>query len=664
MIKILLVHGDAAAQERVSCLLGDCGLALAVETAPDAASALRILDGASFDCLLVDHDAPPAGGTDLVRQVRRQWGGRGPAILMITPRRDTEAFVAAIEAGAQAGMFTEDGDPLSYRYGLLAAITRMRQERQRHEILAELEYANQQLSHANRALQESEQRFRGVFHTAPHGMALVSPDGRWLMVNPALCAMLGYSERELLAASFQTITHPDDLDLDLEYVRRMLAAEILSYRMEKRYIRKDGQEIWILLSVSLVRDDAGKPLHFVSEILDLTEIKEAQQELQQVQRLEAVGQLTGGVAHDFNNLLMAMQLNLEILATCVQDSEVGGESVRMLSNAVERGTQLTRQLLAFARRQPLDPKVVEVKALMEDVVAFISRTLREDIDIVGAFDADTGSCELDRGQFQNALLNLAINAADAMPRGGRLSFASENVTIGEETAASGGERISPGDYVVISVRDTGSGMPQSVVDRALEPFFTTKDVGKGTGLGLSMVYGFVKQSGGYIHIASEMNEGTAVHIYLPRIHRAPRPQVTAVPARRPAAPAGLERVLVVEDNEDVRRTLLMMLRKEGYTVKAASSGHEALAIVDEGAFRPQMLIADLVLPDRITGREVAEALLVRVPECRVLFMSGYAENVLVHGGRVDSGITLLNKPFSKADLLTRIGELMDRPGYV
>jgi PAS domain S-box-containing protein len=485
------------------------------------------------------------------------------------------------------------------------------------------------------------------------------------MVNPALCNMLGYTEQELLAVSFQAMTHPDDLDLDLEYVRRMLAAEIVSYRMEKRYIRKNGDQIWALLSVSLVRDESGKPLHFVSEILDLTEIKEAQRELQQVQRLEAVGQLTGGVAHDFNNLLMAMQLNLEVLSGCVGDSDLGGESLRMLNNAVERGTQLTRQLLAFARRQPLDPKPVEVNALMRDVLAFIRRAMREDIEIIGDFGHEPWSCDLDAGQFQNALLNLAVNAADAMPRGGRLTLSAARAPVEQEITASGGDRVAPGDYVLITVADTGAGMSRGVIDRALEPFFTTKDVGKGTGLGLSMVYGFVKQSGGYIHIASELGEGTAVRIYLPRLRRAaPRTQVVAEPAPARGATPGLERILVVEDNEDVRRTLLMMLRKEGYAAKAAPSGQEALAIVDETDFRPQLLIADVVLPDRITGREVAEAILVRVPGCRVLFMSGYAENVLVHGGRVDSGMSLLSKPFSKADLLERIGQVMGTPAQL
>ena len=665
LIHVLLVHGDPAAREIIVRLLGDTELDLSVTEAADAAAALALLEARHFDCIIVDHAAPPTGGVDLVRQVRRLWGGRGPAVLMITPRGDLPSFSAAIEAGAQSSMFSQDLDPLSYRYGLLAATTRMRQEAQRHDILAELEYANQQLSHANKALQESEQRFRGVFQTAPHGMALVSPEGHWLMVNPALCKMLDYTEAELLAVTFQTITHPDDLGADLNHVRRMLDGEIYSYRMEKRYIRKGGEQLWVLLSVSMVRDDSGKPLHFVSEILDLTEIKEAQLELQQVHRLEAVGQLTGGVAHDFNNLLMAMQLNLEVLADCVAGDEVATESVRMLDNAVGRGTQLTQQLLAFARRQPLDPKVVDVNALMADVVAFVRRTLLEEIDIVAAFGVDVWPCEIDPGQFQNALLNLAVNGADAMSHGGRLTLETGNVRVHEELQAGHGERVLPGEYVVIAVHDTGSGMPQTVIDRAFEPFFTTKDVGKGTGLGLSMVYGFVKQSGGYIRISSELEQGTTIRIYLPRVQGLGAwPQAGVRTAPSVSAPPGLERILVVEDNEDVRRTLLTMLRKEGYTVQVAGTGREALALLDDGAFRPQLLIADVVLPDRITGREVAEALMVRVPECRVLFMSGYAENVLVHGGRVDDGMVLLHKPFSKADLISRIRDLMDRPSYV
>jgi CheY-like chemotaxis protein len=218
--------------------------------------------------------------------------------------------------------------------------------------------------------------------------------------------------------------------------------------------------------------------------------------------------------------------------------------------------------------------------------------------------------------------------------------------------------------VVIAVHDTGSGMAQSVINRAFEPFFTTKDVGKGTGLGLSMVYGFVKQSGGYIRISSTLEQGTTIRIYLPRVQGTGSwPMAGKIAASPPAAPPDLERILVVEDNDDVRRTLLTMLRKEGYTVQAAGNGREALSMLDDGTFRPQLLIADVVLPDRITGREVAEAVMVRVPECRVLFMSGYAENVLVHGGRVDDGMVLLHKPFSKSDLVAHIRDLMDRPAY-
>ncbi|MBI1179668.1 MAG: PAS domain S-box protein [Alphaproteobacteria bacterium] len=659
-VNILVVHEDAAVRRRIDAALRARPGAVRVGLASDAGAAIDLLDERSFDCVLAGHGIPPDGGIDLLRRIRRRAAGPGPAVVVVAPRVDTAALRAAIEAGAQGVLFADEADPQVVRGAVEVALARQKRESERREILAALGQTNLQLTESNRALQESEQRFRGVFQTAPHGMALVAPDGRWLGVNPALCNMLGYTEEELIALTFQDITHPDDLDADLAYVEQMLAGEIPFYRMEKRYIRKDGEQIWILLSVSLVRDADGKPLHFVSEILDLTDIKRAQQDLQRVHRLEAIGQLTGGIAHDFNNLLMAMQLNLEVLNDRLAADPEGLGAVRMLEGALERGTELTRRLLQFARRQPLQPKVVDVNGLLGEAVTFIRRTLREDIEIISSLAADLWPCEIDPGQFQNAIVNLAVNASDAMPAGGTLSVETANIRV--ETRRDGPEPMEAGDYVRIVLRDTGVGMPQSVVERVFEPFFTTKDVGKGTGLGLSMVYGFVKQSGGHIRLHSQPDSGTTVRIHLPR---AVRDEVAGGDEadEAPVASTGLERILVVEDSDDVRRTLAAMLRKEGYQVEAAATGREAIGIVDHAGFRPQMLIADVVLPERITGREVAEAVLLRVPDCRVLFMSGYAENVLVHDGRVDPGMVLLTKPFTKRTLLAKIGELLERPGF-
>jgi two-component system cell cycle sensor histidine kinase/response regulator CckA len=660
LINTLLVMNDAARRHAILGVLGEAMPNMSVTETADGHLAFVLLTEERFDCVLLEEGLFGGDGIDFLKRVRSYWGGRGPAVVLIAERDDESVLAEAIRSGAQACMFSDDLRGPAFRSAIAAAMVRLRQETERHEILAELERTNAQLSRSNLALLESEQRFRGVFETAPHGMALVSPRGRLLMVNTALAKMLGYTQDELCALDFQAITHPDDLDADLHQVQQMLAGNITSFRMEKRYLRKSGETVWALLSVSMVRDGSGHPVHFVSEILDLTDIKRAQADLQQAHRLEAIGQLTGGVAHDFNNLLMAMQLSLEVLHDQPHDDPMAADSLRMLADAVERGTQLTQRLLAFARRQPLEPRVVDVNEIMGDALVFLRRTLREDIQIVANFADTVWLCEIDPGQFQNALLNLAVNAGDAMPQGGTLTLRTRCGWLGDDELGGKGEGIKPGEYVTVEISDTGTGMPGDVIDRAFEPFFTTKDVGKGTGLGLSMVYGFVRQSGGHIAIASELDRGTTILIHLPRTSSSVAVTAPVQPETR-VAPKGLETILVVEDNDDVRRTLRVMLRKEGYTVEVAATGREAIELIDTGRFRPQMLVADVVLPDRITGREVAEAVLLRVPECRVLFMSGYAENVLVHGGRVDAGMVLLHKPFSKKDLLAKIDELLSRP---
>jgi PAS domain S-box-containing protein len=611
-----------------------------------------------YECAIVSFPGLPAG---MIGSVKRQLEASAPAFVAVVPRDDHQAMSEAIEIGADSYLFQEILSETTIAGSVRLALDRRRKDKDRLQVVEDLKGANDRLSEANSALRESEQRFRGVFVTAPHGMALVSPEGRWLTVNPALCAMLGYTEEELLGLSFQDITYPEDLDADLAHVQQMLAGEIPYYRMEKRYVRKDGSLMWALLSVSLVRDALGEPIHFVSEILDLTETKAAQDELQRAHRLEAVGQLTGGIAHDFNNLLMAMQLNLEVLEGVVEDP-LGADSVRMLGNAVKRGSELTERLLQFARRQPLQPRLVNINEQIAEAVALIHRTLREDIEIVQQFGEDVWPCEVDPGQFQNAIVNLAVNASDAMPTGGTLSIETRNLRQ-EDLPGDVGQGGRAGDYVSVVLRDTGMGMEPEVVDRVFEPFFTTKDVGKGTGLGLSMVYGFVKQSGGHIRVASQKNCGTTITIHLPRAEEAEMVEAPSLAsaANPSSACGGLERVLVVEDSDDVRRTLSIMLRKEGYEVRAAATGREALHLLDADGFSPQMLIADVVLPERITGREVAEAVLLRIPDCKVLFMSGYAENVLVHDGRVDKGMMLLSKPFSRRQLMERISRLLEEP---
>ena len=424
---------------------------------------------------------------------------------------------------------------------------------------------------AHAALRESEERFRKAFETAPHGMALVSPEGTWLMANQALCGLIGYDEAELLCRDFPSVTHLDDLAEDLSFVRQVLDGTISSYQIEKRFIHKNGQPVPVLLSVSLVRDSQGDPLYFVSQVLDLTARREAEAKLLQSQKMEAVGQLTGGVAHDFNNLLTVILGNIRLLERQMSDGDaLVLKQLGSASAAARRAADLTKRLLAFSRKGSLEPSLVEVAPLVISMLDLLSRALGETIEIETALVEGLAPVMVDANQLENALLNLATNARDAMDQGGTLRVSLEGY-LSDEPQGPVGSDVPVGEFVVLSVSDDGSGIPAEYLERIYDPFFTTKEVGKGTGLGLSMVFGFVQQSGGHITVDSEEGQGTTFKLYLPVASTA----TLADSASRKATeglPGGDETILVVEDEDGVRRFTVDLLRTLGYRVYEAGDG--------------------------------------------------------------------------------------------
>jgi signal transduction histidine kinase/CheY-like chemotaxis protein len=383
---------------------------------------------------------------------------------------------------------------------------------------------------------------------------------------------------------------------------------------------------------------------------------EAEDRLRQSQKLEAVGQLTGGVAHDFNNLLTVIIGNLEIAQQNLSSwSREAEEYVRRaIANAMggaQRATALTQRLLAFARRQPLAPKPINVNGLVQGLSEFIRRTLGEDVDLEVVGSAGLWQVEADQGELEAAILNLVVNARDAMPGGGKLSIETSNAFL-DEAYCRDHLDIKPGQYVLIAVTDTGSGMDRETLDRAFEPFFTTKQAGQGTGLGLSQVYGFVKQSNGHVKIYSEPDEGTTVKIYLPRLLGA-TPELAPREPEAPSGDAG-ETVLVVEDDADVRAYVVEVLRRLGYRVLEAKDGPSALA--NTGPI--DLLLTDVVLPG-MNGRQLSEAMKARRQDLKVLFMTGYSRNAIVHQGRLDPGVELIQKPLSQSVLATKIRFILD-----
>jgi PAS domain S-box-containing protein len=416
----------------------------------------------------------------------------------------------------------------------------------------------------------------------------------------------------------------------------------------------DGKSITVDGHWTLLRDEGNHPVGVLKIHTDVTERVELERRLAQSQKLEAIGQLTGGIAHDFNNLLTVIVGNADTLAEELSDRTDVLPLVDMIRTAGERGAELTRHLLAFARRQALEPRTVRPDELVDGMRNLLRRTLGENVELAVEHAADIAQVLVDPAQFESALLNLCINARDAMPGGGKLMIETANVILDQNYTEQRAD-VVPGDYVRISISDTGTGMSAEDAARAFEPFFTTKARGQGTGLGLSMVYGFVKQSGGHVAIYSELGHGTVVTLYL----RQARDHVEPVRVVEPTDIAGRgERILLVEDDDLVRAHAVQLLTSLGYGVVAATNGPEALAQLREN-IPCDLLFTDVIMPGGLTGPRLAEAAHVLRPGLPVLYTSGYTENAIIHHGRVDPGINLLHKPYRKAELAAKLRAVLD-----
>jgi PAS domain S-box-containing protein len=505
------------------------------------------------------------------------------------------------------------------------------------------------------ALRESERHFRAIFDEAPIGLAYVDDGLRIGRVNRAFCQFLGYTHEELTGKSFVEITHPEDVDRDAALSAQTFRGEIASYQIEKRYLRKNGDIVWGLLTATLIRDSSGAVTSGLGMIENITERKAAEDQLRHSQKMEALGLLAGGVAHDFNNLLTAIQGYSELsLAKLPREHFLRG-NLEEIVRAGDRATALTRQLLAFGRKQVRRPKVIDLSSTVDAMQRMLRRLIGENIKLLTAVAPKLGTVLADPSQIELVIVNLAVNARDAMPNGGKLTIELSNVHLEKEYARQHRE-VRPGPYVLLTVSDTGIGMSREVQQRIFEPFFTTKRPGMGTGLGLPTVYGIVKQSEGHIWVYSEEGVGTIFKIYLPSVG-----QPVEAPAPPPAeseVPGGSESILVVEDDDSVRNMILRILREKGYSLASARDGVEALELCEAGALRFDLLVTDVIMP-RMGGRELSEKLQRERPRLKVLFLSGYAHNAMVHHGSLDQGVALIEKPFAKADLLRKIRELLD-----
>jgi len=518
------------------------------------------------------------------------------------------------------------------------------------------------LADSSQALRENEEIFRRLFTQSPVGVVMVGMDSRFRRCNEAFCRFLGYQEGELTGITFLDVTYPEDRTTGASEIQAIIRNELDVAQFQKRYVRKDATVVWGEVNIRMLRGQSGAPLHFLSVVQDITVRKRAEEEkarlqaqLQQAQKMESVGRLAGGVAHDFNNKLGVILGHVEMALEQVDPALPVHADLVEIRKATQQSADLTRQLLAFARKQTIAPKVLDLNQAVTGMLNMLRRLIGEDIELDWRPDPNLWPVRMDPPQIDQILANLSVNARDAIPGVGKLTIETGNCTLDTEYCAAHAGFV-PGEFARLAVSDTGSGIDKETLAHVFEPFFTTKAIGRGTGLGLATVYGAVKQNGGFINAESELGQGTTITIFLPRhAGRADptRPENAAEPAVR-----SRETILLVEDEPAMLKMTAVILRKHGYIVLPADTPGEAIRLAREHGGVIHLLITDVVMPE-MNGRDLARNLLSLYPEIKRLFMSGYTADVIAHRGVLDEGVDFLQKPFSKEVLAAKVREVLD-----
>jgi len=510
-----------------------------------------------------------------------------------------------------------------------------------------------------KALQESEEKFRTLAESSPFAI-MIYQDNRWIYANPTAENMCGYTADELCRMNFWDFVHPDDLSLVQERGKARQSGQQAQQTYEFRIIARDGIVKWVILNgASIVFQ--GKPAGLIS-VFDITDRKQAEQDreklqnqLRQSQKLESVGLLAGGVAHDLNNLLQPILGYAELLLMAETSGETGKRYIQQIIGTVERARDLVRQLMAFGRKQILEIQSLDINQVIANFSRLLRRTLREDIQITLIPGPQPGMIRADKSQIEQILMNLAVNAQDAMPDGGSLTIETKPVTLDAHVAARFPD-IVPGDYVCLLISDTGTGMDPKTAQQIFDPFFTTKEMGKGTGLGLSTVYGIVRQHGGHIQVYSEPNQGTVFQVYFPVSSEDVAAEPPAKTDRKPVM-GGHETILVAEDEAIVRDLTHAMLSQLGYRVLVAETAKKCLDLAKAHGDSIDLLLTDVVMPE-MSGKELHAQIAKLNPDIRVLFMSGYTANIIAHRGILDEGVQFIQKPFSLQALAEKIRHVL------
>ena len=513
---------------------------------------------------------------------------------------------------------------------------------------------------AEQELRASEERFRRLVQSVTdYAIYMLDPEGRVSSWNAGAERFKGYASEEIMGEHFSRFYTDEDKQAGIPTLALRTAKDEGRFEAEGWRVRKDGSRFWASVIIDPISDDEGALIGFAKVTRDLSEKRAIEEQLRQSQKMEAVGQLTGGLAHDFNNLLTGISGSLEIMQARIAQGRLNEVDRYMMAaqGAVKRAASLTHRLLAFSRRQTLEPKPTDVNRLLGDIEELVRRTVgRPGIEVEAVGASGLWTTLVDPNQLENALLNLCINARDAMPDGGKITLEATNKWIDERAARK--HDLPVGQYVSVCVTDTGTGMTPEVMAKAFDPFFTTKPTGEGTGLGLSMIYGFARQSGGQVRIYSEVGHGTTMCIYLPRYAEDAHSEEDATDSVQDDAHGDGEVVLVIDDEPTIRMLIAEVLAESGYAVIEAPDGPTGLKILDSTS-RIDLLITDVGLPGGMNGRQVADAARVNRPNLKVLFITGYAENAVIGQSRLESGMFVMTKPFQMELLAHRIREIIE-----
>jgi two-component system cell cycle sensor histidine kinase/response regulator CckA len=646
--RILIVDDDPLARDQLALILAPEGYDIA--TAEGGQQALDAVERSPPDLILLDVMMPRVSGYQVAAKLKASSATKGIPIIMTTVLDDRGARMLGISAGAEDFISKPvDREELCVRVKHHLRLKAYAEYRDKHSQLLEGEVGARTAD-----LKESESLYRATFDAAPVGIIHIARGGRCLRVNARAGDLLRYTREDLQQREFRELMDASALGAHAKALEELAGGSVDRVLKELQLRRRDGTFVWARVQIAAYRDDNGQLQFFIATIEDVTEQRALEAQLRQASRLDAIGQLAAGVAHDFNNLLSVVLSYTDLIASDLAAGDPAMSDLAEIKGAGMRAVALTRQLLAFSRQQVLQPRVVDLGETVLEMEKMLQRLLGARFELVTILGPDLGRILVDPGQLEQVIMNLVVNARDALPGAGRVTVETSEVTLDDAYAADHAG-VTPGPHVMLAVSDAGTGIDKETQARMFEPFFTTKELGKGTGLGLATVFGIVRQSGGTIAVYSELGVGTTFKVYFPITLHAKRHAATL--SAEPITLRGSETILLVEDEERVRVLVQTILRRYGYEVIAAQGSGEALLLAEQRIGSIDVLLTDMVMP-HMNGRVLAERIRAMHPAVKVVYMSGYTDDTVVRHGLLDSTTAFLQKPITPEILARKVREVL------